>query len=454
LSSIPRVLTIAGSDSGGGAGIEADLKTFAALGVHGLVAITAVTAQNTTGVSRIFELPAEMVRSQIEAVVGDIGVDYAKTGMLFSSAIINEIARAAIEFGLRLVVDPVMVAKSGAILLRKDALSSLKSNLLPLAEVVTPNLDEAELLTGLKISSVQDSITAGEEILKLGPKAAVIKGGHLPGEPVDVLCQKGKEPLQFYGARASSSSTHGTGCTFSSALAAYLATGSTVEDAVRSSKQFVYNAILYGLKIGKGVGPVNPMSNLEADAERHRICEKMSDAITILESSDSVTRLSPECQINIVMALPKPYAISIDAVCAVPGRIFNVAGHLKAAACPAFGASRHMAKVVLTAMEYDPSYRSAMNIRLSNEIIDACIRLGLSISSYDRKLEPKEVKSMEGGSVPWGVGEAIKSFGRVPDIIYHMGDVGKEPMINILGTDSVDVVMKAIKIGKSLCAIS
>ncbi|MEM4216434.1 MAG: bifunctional hydroxymethylpyrimidine kinase/phosphomethylpyrimidine kinase, partial [Candidatus Methanomethylicaceae archaeon] len=176
-SKIPTVLTIAGSDSGGGAGIEADLKTFASIGVHGLVALTAVTAQNTTGVIGVHELPPEMVSLQIEAVVRDIGVDFAKTGMLSSSTIIREVAKAIKKFGLKVVVDPVMVAKSGAPLLRSEAVLSLKEELIPLAEVVTPNLDEAEALTGMEINSVEDSIKAGKYLLSLGPKAVVVKGG-------------------------------------------------------------------------------------------------------------------------------------------------------------------------------------------------------------------------------------------------------------------------------------
>lgn len=194
---IHRVMTIAGSDSGGGAGIQADLKTFAALGVHGLVALTAVTAQNTIGVMGIHEVPVEMVRLQIEAIVKDIGVEVAKTGMLSSSPIIREVARAVKDYKLRVVLDPVMVAKSGADLLRREALGSLIKYLLPMAEVVTPNLSEAEAITGLRIANVKDSIRAGEAILDLGPKAVVVKGGHLK-EGLWMSSARGVSPRRIF----------------------------------------------------------------------------------------------------------------------------------------------------------------------------------------------------------------------------------------------------------------
>lgn len=450
VSRIPTVLTIAGSDSGGGAGIEADLKTFAAIGVHGLVALTAVTAQNTTGVFGVHEIPPEIIRLQIEAVYNDIGVDFAKTGMLSSSPIIKEVANIIKRFELKVVVDPVMVAKSGAPLLRSDAVASLKEDLIPLAEVITPNIDEAEVLTGLKIRTLEDSINAGKRLLTLGPKAVVVKGGHLKGDAIDVLCTHDGTVREFRSARVDSTNTHGTGCTFSSAIAAYLARGLSIEEAVREAKNFVLNAIIYGLKIGKGVGPVEPMSNLRIDAERYRTVTRMQDALSILESSKPLARLTPECQINLVMALPFPYAKGREDVCGVPGRITNVGGMLKASSCPAFGASKHVANVVLTIMEYDHSIRSAMNIRYSEDILSACKALGWRIGYYDRTKEPDEIKEREGATIPWGVREAVKSAGGVPEVIYHTGDIGKEPMVILLGRDPVEVVMRAMRLVKSL----
>jgi hydroxymethylpyrimidine/phosphomethylpyrimidine kinase len=448
--SLPRALTIAGSDSGGGAGIEADIKTFSSLGVHGMVAITAVTAQNTTGVSMIREMPVDLIRAQIEAVVKDIGVDVAKTGMLYSSSIIEEVSGLARAYGLRLVVDPVMITKSGAALLMPDARATLVSTLIPLAEVVTPNIDEAEVLTGIRISSVADSVAAGRKILEMGAKAAVVKGGHLLGPPVDVLCQRGREPKEFEGTRVNTSTTHGTGCTFSAALTAYLAKGLAMEDAVRGAKEFVTAAITFGLPLGKGAGPVEPMSQLRMDAERWRVFSNMKDAVSLIESTDGLARLCPECQVNIVMSLPTPYAIDENSVCGIPGRLHVIGGRLRASACPAFGASHHVARALLTAMNHGDNVRASMNIRCSREVLAAARRLGLTVGTYDRNKEPPEVKEVEGASIPWGVAEAISRAGSVPDMIYHSGDIGKEPMINIFGRDAVEVAVKAIRVSRLL----
>lgn len=446
----PTVLTIAGSDSGGGAGIEADLKTFAAIGVHGAVAITAITAQNTTGVFGIHEIPPEMIRLQIETVYNDIGFEFAKTGMLFSEAIIKEVADVIKKLGIKVVVDPVMIAKSGAPLLLPEAMNALKEKLIPLAEVVTPNINEAEALTGIKINTIEDSIKASKAILDLGPKAVVVKGGHLKGDAVDVLCTR-EGVIKILGSpRLESTTTHGTGCTFSAAITAYLALGLSIENAFAEAKNFVTNAIKYGLKIGKGVGPVEPMSNLRIDAERYRVISKMHDALRLLESSPQLSKLTPECQINLVMALPYPFADSIEAVCGIPGRITNIGGRLRPSSCPTFGASRHLARLIITVMEYNPNVRSAMNIKYSKEIIEACKKLGWIVSYYDRSKEPEEVKAKEGATIPWGTREAIKSIGKVPDVIYHTGDYGKEPMIVILGRDPTETVLKAIKLAESL----
>jgi hydroxymethylpyrimidine/phosphomethylpyrimidine kinase len=256
---LPVALTIAGSDSGGGAGIQADLKTFAALGVHGTSALTAITAQNTVEVTDILELPVSLIRAQIDAVVTDIGVDAAKTGMLSSAEIIEAVARAVEEHGIDLlVVDPVMVAKGGARLLRDDAVGALRSRLLPLAAVLTPNIPEAEVLLGRSITSLDDRREAARDLLSLGPRAVVLKGGHAEGEAIDVYWD-GAELVELIATRIETPNTHGSGCTFSAAIAARLAAGRSPLDAVRDAKQFITNAIEFSLDLGHGHGPVNPM---------------------------------------------------------------------------------------------------------------------------------------------------------------------------------------------------
>ncbi len=255
---MPTVLTIAGSDSSAGAGIQADLKTFAALGVYGASAITAVTAQNTLGVTAVQELPPDMVAAQIDAVVTDIRPDAVKTGMLAGASIVEVVAAGVRKHGLpNLVVDPVMVAKSGDSLLREDAVAALRDLLLPLCAVVTPNLPEAEVLSGRSIASDDDVRRAAEEIVGLGAGAVVVKGGHREGaEAVDVLYD-GSDFREYSAPRIDTTSTHGTGCTFASAIAAYLARGEPLPEAVGRAKEYLTEALRRAYPIGGGHGPVH-----------------------------------------------------------------------------------------------------------------------------------------------------------------------------------------------------
>ena len=255
---MPSVLTIAGSDSSAGAGIQADLKTFAALGVYGTCAITAITAQNTRGVTAVQEAPPGMVAAQIDAVTADIRPDAVKTGMLASAPIVEVVAAKVREYGLpNLVVDPVMVAKSGDRLLRDDAVTVLRDLLLPLAAVVTPNLPEAEVLAGFAIDSDEDVRRAAKEIVGLGARAVVVKGGHREAaEAVDVLYD-GTTFRDYSAPRIDTTSTHGTGCTFASAIAAYLARGEPLAEAVGRAKEYLTEALRRAYPIGGGHGPVH-----------------------------------------------------------------------------------------------------------------------------------------------------------------------------------------------------
>lgn len=261
---IARALTIAGSDSGGGAGVQADLKTFTVFRVFGMSAITALTAQNTCGVAGVYEIPAAFVRRQIDAVVSDIGVDAAKTGMLSNAGIVVAVAGALRDHHVKnVVVDPVMVAGTGAALLEADAREALLGELFPLATLVTPNIHEAETLAGGMITSVADMRQAARALQARGPRACLIKGGHLRGAPaVDVLYD-GHALHELETPRLPAKHTHGTGCQLSAAITACLARGMSLLDAVRLSKRFITAAIAHGLAIGKGTGPANPLAWLD-----------------------------------------------------------------------------------------------------------------------------------------------------------------------------------------------
>jgi len=429
---IPKALTIAGLDSGGGAGIIADIKTFSALGVWGMAALTSVTAQNTRAVLGVQDVSEALIRLQIRAVAEDIGVDAAKTGMLHTSSIIMAVAEEVSNYDFPLVVDPVMIAKSGAPLMKGEAVDALIRRLIPEAKIVTPNIPEAEKITGRKIRDISDMKEAAKYIVEnLGCESAVVKGGHLTKEEaIDILYYNG-EYYYFKSPRIETRNTHGTGCTYSAAITACLAKGMDIPEAVGLAKQFITIAINYGLDIGSGHGPVNHMAWLYREAERYSIIKELRQALRWIENKPEISYLIPEVGMNI--ALASNYTMEKNDIAAIPGRIRNTGGIPKACGDPDFGASKHMTSYILTARKYNPEIRAAVNIRYSEELIEKLRKLGLVISYYDRREEPEEIKRVEGMTIPWGTEQAIKRIGKVPDVIYHTGDIGKEPMIVLLG---------------------
>ncbi len=435
------ILTIAGSDSGGGAGIEADLKTFAALGMHGACAITSVTAQNTLGVERVYDIPEDVIVDQIRAVRSDIRVDYVKIGMLSSERIVRTVAREIRD--IPFVLDPVMSAEAGGSLLADDALDALESELIPLAAVVTPNVYEASAITGIRIRNIEDAERAAAAIATLGCRAAVITGGHLDG--TDVLCEsssgKIESPRLIRGSGGLiGGGTHGAGCTYSAALASYLAKGLSVPDACIAAKGFVEKAIANSSSIGRGVAPVNQTRSVTDDAARYQAIADVSAAVKAIEDSESFGSLIPEVGCNIGSAIST--AQSAGDVAAVRGRIVAVGGgRARAVGCAEFGASSHIARLILAVMQFDPMMRSALNIRYSMDVISACEDCGYTVASFDRKDEPPHQKTMD-----WGAEYAITEAGSVPQVIWDAGGVGKEAMVRILGRSAVEVVGLAIRV--------
>jgi predicted fused transcriptional regulator/phosphomethylpyrimidine kinase len=281
-------------------------------------------------------------------------------------------------------------------------------------------------------------------------KSAVVKGGHLGGgESTDVLYHEG-EFKEFKGRRIKTKDTHGTGCAFSAAIAAELAKGGDIAGAVGRAKAFVTHAIEYALPIGKGNGPVNPPSWVLVPAEKLHILESIRDGVRILESSPEVVDVVPEVQMNLAMALPVFYARSEIDVAAVPGRLVKIDGRIKASSEPAFGSSSHLARAVLTAMKHDERIRAVANMKYSKAILNAASRLGYTATFYDRRKEPANVKAREGASLPWVIERAIEKTGSVPDLVYDTGDIGKEAMIRVFGTDAFDVANKVTNIAEQL----
>ncbi|MBU7022183.1 MAG: bifunctional hydroxymethylpyrimidine kinase/phosphomethylpyrimidine kinase [Theionarchaea archaeon] len=439
-------LTIAGSDSGGGAGIQADLKTFAAFKVFGTSVITSVTAQNTVGVSGIHDMPADFVGEQIDAVLTDITVDACKTGMLSNADIVKVVAEKLEKYNMeKYVLDPVMVAKSGDALLREDAVSSLIRFLVPRSYVITPNLDEASLIAGMTLRTVEDMKDAALKIKEMGAQAVVVKGGHLKGDAVDVFYGEDIELLT--SERIDTLNTHGTGCTFSSAIAAGLARGDDALEAVKGAKQYITEAIRYSFPVGKGHGPTNHLAMLYREAEKYMIVTQLGEAFNLAKSF-GIENVIPEVQSNLVMALSD--ARDTKDVAGFPGRIVRYKETIDAVGCPEFGASSHMARVVLAAMKYDPGTRSAMNIRYGEDVVEAARKAGFILSEFSRKDEPKHIKEKEGSTLDWGTAKAIEDLGRVPDMIYDLGGISREAMVRVLGRTSLDVVQKVKKVVESL----
>jgi hydroxymethylpyrimidine kinase/phosphomethylpyrimidine kinase len=444
-------LSIAGSDSGAGAGIQADLKMFSALGVYGCTAITAITAQNTKRVATIFEISPSIVEQQIRSVVTDMRPNAIKIGMVYSTAIIEAVYRSVKKTSrIPIVLDPILAAGTGARLLRTDAYRSFVSKLIPLSTLITPNRMESEKLAGSMIKTENDAIEAAKKIRKLGAENVIIKGGHLGSAQVtDLLLDTKGNITKFTNPRVQVKEIHGSGCNFSSAVTAYLAKGIILSDACKMANEYVHIAIKNSVKIGKGLPIANPLSSIYRDANGYRILIELQQAVEQLSAFDRFYSLIPETQTNFAYALSN--AVNISDVAAVRGRIIKIENTAVPASYIQFGASKHVASAVLAYMTVNHDFRSAINIRFDDRIIDVCKSL-FSVSSYDRAQEPKTIKRREGSSVAWGINTAL-SKNRFADVIYHRGDIGKEPMITVFGRNPAEVVSKIKAILKNYTAV-
>lgn len=438
-------LTIAGSDCSGGAGIQADMKTMSALGIYSCTVITAITAQNTSNVDHIHPLSADIIKKQIMSVLTDIQIHAIKIGMVYNSEIITAISDILKNMKIPIVLDPIISAGTGAQLLRKEFLSDFKTKLLPICDVVTPNTHEAEKLSGTKIKNENDIKKTALKIQKLGAKNVVVKGGHFKNDDdtiVDTILNDHGKFTVIKNPRMKIVETHGSGCNFSAAVTAFLALKFPMVKACLMANKYVHDSIVNTVKIGKGIPVNNPISTMYEQSCRYKVIEELTKAVDQLISIKNFEKLIPETQSNIVYAIPN--AKNIQDVAGVSGRIVKAGDRSIPTSGIRFGASRHVASSILEYMKTNQLVRSALNIKNDRRILDECNRL-FRVTHYERIWEPSTIKNREGRSISWGVSRALS---KDPDaeIIYHRGDVGKEPMIIIFGQNPQEVVDKVKRI--------
>jgi hydroxymethylpyrimidine/phosphomethylpyrimidine kinase len=427
----PVALTIAGSDSGGGAGIQADLKTMEAHGVFGTSAVTSVTAQHTRGVESTHVLPVEEVDAQISAVRGDFAVGSLKTGMLATTPVVDCVTDHVRDWAVPSVVDPVMVATSGDRLLAAEAEEAYEA-LVAEATLVTPNADEAEVLTDVPVDDEAAMRAAGDALVEMGAEAALVKGGHVDVESdgvVDLLVTE-DDVRRFEGERVDTDATHGSGCTLSSAIAAELARGRELDEAVAAGVAFMRRAVRYPLDVGEGPGAVHHLVALRDDAARHETAEEVERVVDRLVAHDARV-LVPEVGLNVAGATP--YAEATDDVAAVEGRITRTLSGVRPNRGVRFGASSHVARFLLSTREFH-DVRFAANCRYDSTVDAALSDLGWPVASFDRGDEP--TADEEASTMGWGARRAFSRADGTPVAVVDRGDVGKEPMTRVLAADA------------------
>jgi len=430
------VLTIGGSDSGGGAGIQADIKTFSALGLHGTSVITAVTAQNTLGVQRVNGLEPEAVSEQLRSVTDDFNIDFAKTGMLYSAEIVTAVANHLSETKIPFVLDPVIEAEAGGRLLRPDAVKVLKEDLMPLARVVTPNIFEAQALTGVPVMDAASAEIAAHKILDLGANAVMIKGGHL--DCTDFLLED-MELYQIPGKRATGGN-HGVGCTYSAALTSFLANGYSLKKAAIEAKNFAAQAISNSMGVGKGVAPVSQTGALLKEAHRFRALSDVQTAIEMLEKGN-IGRIMPKTGSSIVMAVPD--ATSSEDI--AEGKIIQEGGlEVHQAGCIKFGADSLLLRVVLDVISIEMNVRAAMSLNIG---ADVCSAYGLESISFQGLLNANIITT---NNVNLRAFQLAIIRDRTADMAAISEIWDKKPLSVLIGVSATDVAATAIKLARLL----
>ena len=439
-----NILTIAGYDPSSGAGVTRDLDTFFSLGCHGLSVPTCFVVQGPRGVRDIHPIPLDQFASMLRVVEEEVAVDGVKIGVLWDVPYVEMISGFLKKLkGKPVVVDPIYVAKNGRKLITEEGLKCLLKKIFPLTTLLTPNLEEASLLTGKKIKTLDDAKSCAKELVRLGPRAVVVKGGHLEGKPVDVFFD-GKVMFLREKPRINRQ-IHGTGCLFSSLLAAFLTNGYPLKEAFLAAEKEMEGALERNYSIsGEGGYFYSSPSLIKAGlAERWQVVDALRQAAEKLRELNPI-ELIPEVQMNIGYALPQ--AESVEEVAAFPGRISQSQGRILFKGEPQFGASSHVARLILAMMKYFPYLRAGGNMRYDQAYVDKAREKNYKVVFFDRRKEPPRLKQTEGKSLDFLMESLLKKMGQPPDFIYDRGDVGKEPIIRCFGRDPLELLEKIEKI--------
>ena len=423
-----NILSIGGSDPSSGAGIQSDIKTFSNHNVYGFTVVTAITSQNTRKVTSIEPVSTKSLKSQLDSILSDFHINAIKIGMVYNSQIIKMIHSELRNIKVPIIVDPIIKSTTGTTLLKKSALHDYKKMIIPLADVITPNKYEAKILSG--VPNVHKS---AKKIQSMGAKCVIITGATSSnGKISDFVLDENKEYV--ITGKKIPIRNHGSGCNYSASIAVSLANGNTIHDAVKTAKDYVYQSIKHSKNIGKGVNITH--KNISNGMR------ELSDSINHFKQIKNIYKMIPECQTNFVFAKKNPRGV-MD-VLGVSGRLVKSGKEVVTAGEIVFGGSQHVGTAVIQVNKKFPEIRSGLNIKYDTKIISKAKKSKFTILSYDRNREPKKSKQKENSSISWGISSSLNA--KSPDIIYHKGDLGKEPMILIFGKNPDDVVKKASKI--------
>jgi hydroxymethylpyrimidine/phosphomethylpyrimidine kinase len=434
-----KILTIAGYDPSSGAGITKDLDVFSALGMHGISIPTCLVLQGPHGVQDVYPIPYAHFFEMIDMAKKELPVDGIKIGALWNEACVERITSFLSSLGrIAVVVDPVIESKNGTRLLTDEGLKQLIKGIFPITDVVTPNLPEASLIIGKDVKTLEDMKVCAKDIFDMGPGAVVVKGGHLAGEPIDLFFDG--EAFTTWKKRRIDREVHGTGCTFSSLIAAFIVHGYDKKEAFLASEEVMEDLLAgsYRINIDGYFYTSSGIFNSRC-ADRWGVLQAMKEAGEMLCRLNMV-ELIPAVQMNMGYAIRD--AGGTEDIAAFPGRIFVNSGKILIKGEPAFGASSHVARMILAYMKYYPHIRSCVSVRYDRMIIEKAHESTMNVLFFDRKNEPEQIREAEGRSLDFLTEEALKEESSPPDIIYDLGDVGKEPIIRLFAKDPLELIKK------------